>query len=277
MKSPRPEARARARTGAASGSAAASAARAARPPAGARRARRPATRSPVGFEGGQMPLQHARARSCRGFNNPFRVEYQAINLDVIEATGLDEVTPETLHAQRPRPQGRPGQGARPGRDHPRGDRQGPRVLEVGRGGHHRRRAVRVEILPLPFGRRPPARQGQPAHQPLSARPQAPPVAHVQELGRCSSSLKNMFKVPDLRNKILFTLLMIALYRFGAHIPVPGIDLSAVKTLQEQAEERRRARLPAAVLGRRAHPVRRVRARDHAVHHQLDHHADPRRW
>ena len=36
-----------------------------------------------------------------------------------------------------------------------------------------------------------------------------------------SSLRNIFRVPDLRNKILFTLLMIALYRLGAYIPVPG--------------------------------------------------------
>jgi preprotein translocase subunit SecY len=50
-----------------------------------------------------------------------------------------------------------------------------------------------------------------------------------------SSLKNVFKVPDLRGKILFTLLMVALYRLGAHIPVPGIDYSAVKQLQAQAE------------------------------------------
>ena len=45
----------------------------------------------------------------------------------------------------------------------------------------------------------------------------------------------MFKVPDLRNKILFTLLMILVYRFGAHIPVPGVDLTAVKTLRDQAK------------------------------------------
>ncbi len=50
---------------------------------------------PIGFEGGQMPLQR-RIPKLRGFNNPFRVEYQAINLDVIDASGLDEVTPETL-------------------------------------------------------------------------------------------------------------------------------------------------------------------------------------
>ena len=50
-----------------------------------------------------------------------------------------------------------------------------------------------------------------------------------------SSLKNMFKVPDLRNKILFTLMMLAIYRLGSHVPVPGIDLSAVKQLQDEAK------------------------------------------
>ena len=49
-----------------------------------------------------------------------------------------------------------------------------------------------------------------------------------------SSMKNMFKVPDLRNKILFTLFMILLYRLGSHIPVPGIDVDALKALQKQA-------------------------------------------
>jgi large subunit ribosomal protein L15 len=48
-----------------------------------------------GFEGGQMPLKQ-RVPKLKGFNNPFRVEYQAINLDAIEALGLDEVTPEVL-------------------------------------------------------------------------------------------------------------------------------------------------------------------------------------
>ena len=53
---------------------------------------------PLGFEGGQMPL-HMRVPKLKGFNNPFRVEYQAINLDTLEESGLDEVTPETLHAK----------------------------------------------------------------------------------------------------------------------------------------------------------------------------------
>jgi preprotein translocase subunit SecY len=35
---------------------------------------------------------------------------------------------------------------------------------------------------------------------------------------------NAFRVPDLRKKILFTVLIIAVYRLGAHIPTPGIDV-----------------------------------------------------
>ena len=50
------------------------------------------------------------------------------------------------------------------------------------------------------------------------------------------SIINVFRIPDLRNKVLFTLLMIAVYRFGAFIPVPGIDLDAVATLRTQAEQ-----------------------------------------
>jgi len=51
-----------------------------------------------GFEGGQMPLKQ-RVPKLKGFNNPFRVEYQAINLDAIDALELDEVTPEVLVAK----------------------------------------------------------------------------------------------------------------------------------------------------------------------------------
>ncbi len=51
-----------------------------------------------------------------------------------------------------------------------------------------------------------------------------------------SSLRNMFKVPDLRNKILFSLLILSLYRLGSHIPAPGIDLDAVQELKRQASQ-----------------------------------------
>ncbi|MDO8849048.1 MAG: preprotein translocase subunit SecY [Coriobacteriia bacterium] len=44
------------------------------------------------------------------------------------------------------------------------------------------------------------------------------------------AIKNAFRIPDLRKKILFTLAIIALYRVGAHVPVPGVDPVAVKEL-----------------------------------------------
>src|ERR1700744_4811479 len=37
------------------------------------------------------------------------------------------------------------------------------------------------------------------------------------------SFINMFRVPELRNKILFTLFMLAIYRIGYHVPLPGVD------------------------------------------------------
>jgi large subunit ribosomal protein L15 len=111
---------------------------------------------PVGFEGGQLPLA-MRVPKLRGFKNPFRVEYQAINLDVLEATGLDAVDPASLHDK--------------GLTH-----KGAFVKVLGRGQITRAVAVKahafsksaeaaitaaggsVEVLPLPWGdRRPPAK------------------------------------------------------------------------------------------------------------------------
>ena len=111
---------------------------------------------PASFEGGQMPL-HMRLPKLKGFNNPFRVEYQGINLDTLDATGLDEVTPENLHER--------------GLTH-----KGALIKVLGRGELTRAVSVKahafsksaeaaitsaggsVEILPLPWGdRRPPAK------------------------------------------------------------------------------------------------------------------------
>jgi preprotein translocase subunit SecY len=50
-----------------------------------------------------------------------------------------------------------------------------------------------------------------------------------------SNLKNMFKIPDLRGKILFTLAVIALYRFGSHVPTPGVDFEAVENLSDASQ------------------------------------------
>ncbi len=47
------------------------------------------------------------------------------------------------------------------------------------------------------------------------------------------SLKNIFRVPDLRNRLLFTLGMLAVYRLGNHIPTPGVDARALTEFFEQ--------------------------------------------
>lgn len=45
-----------------------------------------------------------------------------------------------------------------------------------------------------------------------------------------TALANAFRVPELRRKILFSLLIIGLYRVGSFIPVPGIDAETVKSI-----------------------------------------------
>ena len=41
------------------------------------------------------------------------------------------------------------------------------------------------------------------------------------------SLKNIFSIPDLRKRVIFTFLLLAVYRIGAHIPTPGVNGAAV--------------------------------------------------
>jgi preprotein translocase subunit SecY len=51
-----------------------------------------------------------------------------------------------------------------------------------------------------------------------------------------SRLRNMFRVADLRNKILFTLVIIGIYRLGSHLPLPYVDFSAIQTLKDRAAQ-----------------------------------------
>ena len=46
----------------------------------------------------------------------------------------------------------------------------------------------------------------------------------------ASSIPNLWRVPELKEKIIFTLIVLLMYRFGAHITVPGIN---VAILQQQ--------------------------------------------
>jgi preprotein translocase subunit SecY len=50
----------------------------------------------------------------------------------------------------------------------------------------------------------------------------------------ADSLKNIVAVKDLRNRVLFTLGLLAVYRVGGHIPTPGVNSAALKMLADQA-------------------------------------------
>ena len=44
------------------------------------------------------------------------------------------------------------------------------------------------------------------------------------------TIRNAWKIPDLRKKLLFTLFILLIYRFGASIPVPYIDQNALQVM-----------------------------------------------
>src|SRR6202050_412422 len=46
-------------------------------------------------------------------------------------------------------------------------------------------------------------------------------------------LANVFRVPDLRKRILFTLGLLAVYRFGGHVPTPGINADKLAQFFDQ--------------------------------------------
>lgn len=118
---------------------------------------------PVRFEGGQTSLI-ARLPKLKGFNNPFRVAYDAVNLDTIASIDSDVIDPEVLRSK--------GLVSKKGL-----------VKVLGRGELSRKVTVRahafsesargaivaaggsVEILPKPFkGVRPPAKGNQHANR-----------------------------------------------------------------------------------------------------------------
>lgn len=51
-----------------------------------------------------------------------------------------------------------------------------------------------------------------------------------------STFGNIFKVPELKKKLLFTLFAVAVYRLGAHMPLPGINAQALGMLMQQLKQ-----------------------------------------
>ncbi|MFA6243237.1 MAG: preprotein translocase subunit SecY, partial [Candidatus Hydrogenedentales bacterium] len=49
------------------------------------------------------------------------------------------------------------------------------------------------------------------------------------------ALRNAFRIPELRQRITFTLIMLAVYRLGAHVPTPGINSDALREAMGTAQ------------------------------------------
>src|SRR3954468_10530957 len=50
------------------------------------------------------------------------------------------------------------------------------------------------------------------------------------------TLINIFRIPELRNKVLFTLFMLMIYRIGYHVPIPGVDQGAFAALEQKQQQ-----------------------------------------
>ena len=116
---------------------------------------------PVGFEGGQMPL-HMRVPKLQGLQQPVPGRVPGASTSTCStATGLDEVTPETLHAQGLTHKGALVKVLGRGEITRAVTVKAHALLEVGRGGHHRRRRYAWRSCRCRWGdRRPPAKGNQ---------------------------------------------------------------------------------------------------------------------
>ena len=55
------------------------------------------------------------------------------------------------------------------------------------------------------------------------------------MGRFFEAFANIFRVPDLRKRLLFTLGLLAVYRLGSQIPTPGINVQRLEDFFSSAQ------------------------------------------
>src|ERR1700679_3028248 len=58
---------------------------------------------------------------------------------------------------------------------------------------------------------------------------------MNPLRKLVEAFRNIFSTPDLRNRVLFTLALLGIYRLGAFIPTPGINTDLLQTLFQQGQ------------------------------------------
>ena len=82
-------------------------------------------------------------------------------------------------------------------------------------------------------------------------------------------LANIFRIPDLRKRVLFTLAMLAIYRLGGHLPTPGMNFLK---LEQYFNQNAGSLLGFVDLfsGGNLRRLTHVCPWHHAVHHGIDH-------
>ena len=153
----------------------------------------------AGFEGGQMPLR--RRIPKRGFHNPTRVEYAVVNVECLNIFPAGtKVTRELLIASG--------------------------LI----------RQVQFDIKVLGDGELTTAltvhahKFSKSASDKIAA---AGGKAESSVMNQFFEAFANMFRIPDLRKRLLFTLAMLAVYRLGAFLPTPGINTDVLAQFFQQ--------------------------------------------
>ena len=85
-----------------------------------------------------------------------------------------------------------------------------------------------------------------------------------------SSLKNIFAVSELRNRVLFTLALLGVFRIGGRIVTPGVDIRALDEFAQQLHEEQHVRPVRHVHRRQPREGDDLRAGHHALHQLVDH-------
>ena len=88
-----------------------------------------------------------------------------------------------------------------------------------------------------------SRRRRPSSRLLGFRGSCVPAHRVARPGRtqlekritCSGAFANAFRTPDLRRKLLFSLLIIAIFRLGSQIPTPGVNVANVQACIDDVE------------------------------------------
>ena len=163
----------------------------------------------VGYEGGQNPI-HMRMRKLRGPHRKmsmpferFRTRTQPVNVADLEERfkAGAEVTPETLR-----------EAGLAKRRHP--------VKILGRGEISKKLTVKAHGFSAT------------AKEKIEAAGGSCELLHRSRPGMLLiQTIANAFTVPEIRRKIVFTAAILALYRLGAYIPAPGVDIDAVKSIE----------------------------------------------